>query len=167
MSLPGFAAKSPLLTKSKGYKTIARRFKGMIQADWRLEMTIPGFHASASFYGGTNVYRTATLQRSTRAITPALDMCTCTSPNCTWQCPPPPPPPPPDCSSIGCPAGQLCCVGPTAGSRLCVTPNPTRDGHQWCGQTQPFFIGCLNCPPGQTCGPICKGELCSVDLYCQ
>jgi hypothetical protein len=66
-------------------------------------MTIPGFYASASFYGGTNVYRAATLQRSAGAITPAQGSCTCTSPTCTWQCPTP------DCTTLGCPRGQFCC----------------------------------------------------------
>ncbi len=71
-------------------------------------MRMPGFTADAAtaLYGSTNVYRTAAFQRAAGAVTPAQGSCTCTSPDCTWNCPVPPPP---DCTTTGCKRGLVCC----------------------------------------------------------
>jgi hypothetical protein len=52
-------------------------------------MTLPGFQASASLYGSTNIYWAAAAFHQAGAITLAQDTCTCTSPSCSWTCPPP------------------------------------------------------------------------------
>jgi hypothetical protein len=64
------------------------------------------------------------------------------------------------CNGTCCQAGQNCCSG------QCVTPGPPRSGFSWCGQSSPTTVEC-NCPAGFSCGPICQGQLCSVDWYCQ
>jgi hypothetical protein len=71
----------------------------------------------------------------------------------------------PECAGRCCPPGQLCCTGETGGQ--CTTPGPPRDGLPWCGQSGPSPVFCLNnCPADSECGPICSGELCTVDWYC-
>ena len=72
-------------------------------------MTLPGFNAEASFYSSGLSYSSVAVAQAIyteAALRPAADSCICTSPNCTWSCPAPPPP---DCTTTGCPPGQICC----------------------------------------------------------
>lgn len=64
------------------------------------------------------------------------------------------------CNGNCCQSGQVCCSG------QCVTPGGPRNGFSWCGQSSPTVVEC-NCPTGFSCRPICQGQLCSVDWYCQ
>jgi hypothetical protein len=126
-------------------------------------MRLPGFTAEVVTSGLGSVFRMRapyanrssahSVTMAAQCCPPGFDATGCTTP------------PPPDCRTTGCPGGQSCCnVG--GGGRQCVTKGGPRAGFSWCGQTYPTVISC-DCPPGLTCKPICGGQLCSVDLYCQ
>jgi hypothetical protein len=109
-------------------------------------MLLPGFHASASVYGGTNVYRAAAFRQAAGAVRLAQDTCTCTSPSCAWTCPQPPPPDP--CTKLHGKPRCLCdCTNSTGRfappSNLCSGPN------------DPYCDDNCNCIcfgiPGKTC----------------
>lgn len=84
----------------------------------------------------------------------SLDICDPNTNACTLACP-----------GGGCTAGQLCCIG-SNGAPQCTNPIP-RNGLTWCGELQPNFFICNNCPSNQQCLSVCSGNLCSTDLYCQ
>jgi hypothetical protein len=73
----------------------------------------PGFGAETSVYGSSLTYYTlgVSMGFEHQPVRPAQDSCTCTSPNCTWSCPPPPDP----CAGLtGCALRRcLCSQEPT------------------------------------------------------
>jgi len=56
-------------------------------------MMMPGFSAETSLYRSSLAYYqfAVTVDSGPQMVQPAQDSCTCTSPNCTWQCPLPDP----------------------------------------------------------------------------
>jgi hypothetical protein len=56
-------------------------------------MMTPGFSAETSLYqSGLTYYGLGIAAGSAhQSVRPAQDSCTCTSPDCTWSCPPPDP----------------------------------------------------------------------------
>jgi hypothetical protein len=69
-------------------------------------MTLPGFNAETSLYSSSLAYFGGAAAQATHIesfLRLAADSCVCTSPNCTWSCPPL------DCTTTGCPPGRVCC----------------------------------------------------------
>jgi hypothetical protein len=70
----------------------------------------PGFSAETSLYRSSLAYYQLAFAPGSghQLVSPAQDSCTCTSPNCTWSCPPPPPPDP--CAGLrGCALSRCLC----------------------------------------------------------
>ena len=106
----------------------------------------PGMTAEASLYRSKLVYRAQA--GSGPAFQPnnvnlASESCQCTSPNCTWQCPPPPPPPPDPCAHLG---GVMKCRCQC----LHGTGMFAEDGNLGCA-TDPYCY--------ESCRCICEGKL--------
>ena len=73
-------------------------------------MMTPGFSAETSLYRSSLTYyaRGVFAGSEHQSVRAAQDSCTCTSPNCTWSCPPPPPPDP--CAGLsGCALRRCIC----------------------------------------------------------
>jgi hypothetical protein len=86
-------------------------------------MMMPGFSAETSLYRSSLAYYQLAIAAGSghQAVRPALDSCTCTSPNCTWSCPPPPPP---ECAGLtGCALKRCeCTLDPTCEIRHSAAP---------------------------------------------
>ena len=73
-------------------------------------MMTPGFSAETSVYRSSLTYYGLDVSAGSehQSVRAAQGSCTCTSPNCTWSCPPPPPPDP--CAGLrGCALARCTC----------------------------------------------------------
>ena len=75
------------------------------------DMMTSGFSGEMSLYQSSLAYCQFAIaaDHEHQLVRPAQDSCTCTSPNCTWSCPPPPPPDP--CAGLsGCALRRCICA---------------------------------------------------------
>jgi hypothetical protein len=92
-------------------------------------MMTPGFSAETSLYRSSLTYYALGVFAGSepQSVRAAQDSCTCTSPDCTWSCPPPDP-----CAGLSGCALRRCICTHEPGCRLVHDSHPPCFFHCFC-----------------------------------
>ena len=92
-------------------------------------MMTPGFSAETSLYRSSLAYYQLAIAAGSgpQPVRLAQDSCTCTSPDCTWSCPPPDP-----CAGLSGCALRRCICTHEPGCRLVADARPPCFFHCFC-----------------------------------